>query len=140
MTDQTLAVLQGTGYLGGRIFQLKQQFDEAKEEESQSEGSKQAKARKRAQELFEELSDLEAFDQRIEATNNEAIVNVERQWATAHWVPEFDDGILLNAAPLYRRLSPGWKRADARLDLIKVWTALKDGDYPWAKTAMRYWP
>ena len=139
MTDQTLAVLQGTDYLGGRIFQLKQQFDEAKEEESQSEGSKQAKARKRAQQLFEELSDLEAFDERIAATNNEAIVNGERQSATAHWVPEFDDGILLNAAPLYR-LSPGWKRADARLDLIKVWTALKDGDYPWAKTAMRYWP
>ena len=27
-----------------------------------------------------------------------------------------------------------------KLDLSKSWKALKEGEYPWAKTAMRYWP
>ena len=47
--------------------------------------------------------------------------------------------MLLNAAPLYL-LTPAWKKADPKLDLAKVWQALKKGEYPWAKTAMRYWP
>jgi hypothetical protein len=92
-----------------------------------------------AQDLAEELADLEAFDQAITATNSEPIVDSEGKTVTARWVPEFDDGVLLNAAPLYR-LTPAWKRADAKLDLSKAWKALKDGEYPWAKTAMRYWP
>ena len=75
----------------------------------------------------------------IDDTNAEPIVNAEGQPATARWAPEFDDGVLLNAAPLHR-LTPAWKRADAKLDLSKVWKSLKDGEYPWAKTAMRYWP
>ena len=89
--------------------------------------------------MAEELADLEAFDQAITATNSEPILDFEGKTVTARWVPEFDDGVLLNAAPLYR-LTPAWKRADAKLDLSKAWKTLKDGEYPWAKTAMRYWP
>jgi hypothetical protein len=66
-------------------------------------------------------------------------VDSEGKAATTRWTPEFDDGVLLNAAPLYR-LAPAWKRADAKLDLSKAWKALREGEYPWAKTAMRYWP
>ncbi len=55
------------------------------------------------------------------------------------WIPEFDDGVLLNAAPLYE-LTPGWKKADSKLDLKKVWKELEGGKYNWAKTVMRYWP
>jgi type I restriction-modification system DNA methylase subunit len=138
-TDQTLALLQGKRYLGGRIFQATQQLQEANQKESAAEGREKARWRKRAQELAEELADLEAFDQAITATNSELIVTAEGQPATARWTPEFDDGVLLNAAPLYR-LTPAWKRADAKLDLSKAWKALKEGEYPWAKTAMRYWP
>lgn len=138
-TNQTLASLQGNRYLGGRIFQLGEQLKEAKQQESQADGRKKAIWRKQAQELTEELADLETFDQAITATNNEPIIDAKGQPATAWWQPELDDGVLLNAAPLYR-LTPAWKRADAKLDLSKVWKDLQDGEYPWAKTAMRYWP
>jgi hypothetical protein len=114
-------------------------LEEANRKEAGAEGREKAKWRKRAQELAEELADLEAFDQAITATNSEPMVTPEGQPCAARWIPELDDGVLLNAAPLYR-LTPSWKRADAKLDLSKVWKALKEGEYPWAKTAMRYWP
>lgn len=138
-TDQTLALIQGKRYLGGRIFQVKQQLEEANRREADSEGREKARQRKLAQDLAEELADLEAFDKAITATNSEPIFDAEGRPTTARWIPEFDDGVLLNAAPLYR-LTPAWKKADPKLDLAKVWQALKKGEYPWAKTAMRYWP
>jgi hypothetical protein len=139
-TDQTLALLQGAKHLGGRIFQLKQQLAEANQKEAAAvEGRDKAKWRKEAQRLAEELADLESFDRAITATNSEPTVDKEGRAATARWTPEFDDGVLLNAAPLYR-LTPAWKKVDAKLDLTKAWNALKNGEYPWAKTAMRYWP
>lgn len=137
--DQTLAVLQGARYLGGRIFQINQLLQQAKQKEAATEGREKARWRKEAQDLAEELADLEAFDKAIEATNNEQVVTAEGHAATARWIPEFDDGVLLNAAPLYR-FTPAWKKADGKLDLNKAWKALKDGEYPWARTAMRYWP
>ncbi len=138
-TDQTLAQIQATRYLGGRIFQVNQQREDANRKEAAAEGREKRKWKDAAEDLAAELADLEAFDQAITATNNEAIEDAEGKPATARWTPEFDDGVLLNAAPLYR-LTPAWKRADSKLDLSKAWKALKDGEYPWAKTAMRYWP
>jgi hypothetical protein len=138
-TDQSLALLQGKPYLGGRTFQVKEQLGHAKQKELTTEGKEKAQWKRKAQEAAEELSDLEALQKAIDDTNAEPIVNADSQPAVARWVPELDDGVLLNAAPL-RRLTPAWKKADAKLDLSKVWKALGDGDYPWAKTAMRYWP
>ena len=81
----------------------------------------------------------ESLPQAIDETNSEPIVNAAGQTAAASWVPEFDDGVLLNALHFTGSLPPG-NEADSKLDLSKVWKALKDGEYPWAKTAMRYWP
>lgn len=132
-------MLQGKRYLDGRIFQLRHQIDEAKQRENGAEARKKAEWRKRGQELAEELADLEAFNDAINATNNEPILDAKGKPGTASWLPELDDGVLLNAAPLYR-LTPAWKKADAKLDLKKTWDALNAGEYPWAKTSMRYWP
>ncbi len=138
-TDQSLALLQGNRYLGGRIFQVQEQLNQAKQKELSTEGRDKAQWKRKAQEAAEEGSDLEAFQKAIDESNNEPIINVDGQPATVRWSPEFDDGVVLNAAPLYR-LTPAWKKADAKLDLSRVWKALKDGEYPWAKTAIRYWP
>jgi N-6 DNA Methylase len=138
-TDQTLSLLQGTRYLGGRIFQLKELSDQAKQKEMTTEGKEQAQWRRKSQDAVEEWADLDALRKAIDETSAEVIVTADGDSSTAHWVPEFDDGVLLNAAPLYR-LTPAWKKADAKLDLRKTWELLKDGEYPWAKTAMRYWP
>lgn len=138
-TDQTLSLLQGTRYLGGRLFQLKELSDQAKQKEMMTEGREKAQWKRTAQELLEEWADLDALRMAIDETSAEAILTADGQAATTHWIPEFDDGVLLNAAPLYR-LTPAWKKADPKLDLRKAWEALKAGEYPWAKTAMRYWP
>ena len=138
-TDQTLALIQGKRYLGGRIFQVKEEHAEALRSEAEKEGREKAGWRKRAQELAEELADLEAFDQAITETNSEPVLDAGGRPAAARWAPELDDGVLLNAAPLYR-LTPSWKKADPKLDLAKAWQALRKGEYPWARTAMRYWP
>lgn len=137
--DQTLALLQNKRYLGGRIFQVTEQLDQAKQKELTTDGKEKAQWKRKAQEAAEELTDLESMQKAIEATNAEPILNAAGQPTTARWDPQFDDGVLLNAAPLHR-LTPAWKRADAKLDLRKAWDALAKGDYPWAKTAMRYWP
>jgi hypothetical protein len=144
-SDQTLAQLQGNRYLGGRIFQLQQQLSEAKAKEMAAEGREKAQWKKKAQDAAEELGDVESMQQAIDSTNNEAIVDAEGRSANARWIPEFDDGVLLNASPLYR-MAPAWKKADAKLDLQNVWENLakdiqgKAKKYAWAKTALRYWP
>jgi hypothetical protein len=94
---------------------------------------------KNARQLAEELEDLKAFDHALTAANNVPIKDAHGKPATTHWSPEFDDGVLLNAAPLHE-LAPSWKRADGKLDLKKAWKDLEKGEFNWAKTAMRYWP
>jgi hypothetical protein len=138
-TDQTLAILQGKRYLGGRIYRLENELKEIKTKEAAASGREKVIWAKNARELAEELEDLKAFDRHITAANNVPIQDAHGKPATAHWSPEFDDGVLLNAAPLHE-LTPSWKRTDAKLDLKKAWKDLETGEYDWTKTAKRYWP
>ena len=138
-TDQTLALIQGNRYLGARIFQLRQQLEKTSGLAEAASGREKTALKRRAAELAEELADLEAFDKAITETNSEPVVDANGKQAQAKWVPEFDDGVLLNAAPLYR-LTPAWRRADPNLDPARAWEALRRGEYPWARTAMRYLP
>ncbi len=50
--------------------------------------------------------------------------------------PNLDDGVLLNAAPLWRLTShSGWRK-----DTKAAWEALAKGDYDWAHLALKLWP
>jgi hypothetical protein len=49
------------------------------------------------------------------------------------YTPHIDDGVLLNAAPLWELL-PSWPETK------KAWLELEAGDYDWAQQAMEYWP
>jgi len=49
------------------------------------------------------------------------------------YTPHIDDGVLLNAAPLYEVL-PSWP------DTKTAWKELEEGKYDWAHQAMAYWP
>jgi hypothetical protein len=138
-TDQTLAILQSKRYLGGRIHILENDLQDAKSKESATSGREKALWVKKVRDLAEELEDLRAFDHALTAANNVPIKDAHGKPSTTHWLPEFDDGVLLNAAPLHE-LTPSWKRTDAKLDLKKAWKDLEKGEYDWAKTAMRYWP
>jgi hypothetical protein len=57
---------------------------------------------------------------------------------SARYVPDLDDGVMVNAAALWPLLAPQWK------DPKKWWKELAaaDGkkDYDWSHLAMRYWP
>lgn len=138
-TDQTLAILQSKRYLGGRIHILENDLQQAKGKESATSGRDKAILVKKVRDLAEELEDLKAFDRALTAANNVPTKDAHGKPVTIHWSPEFDDGVLLNAAPLHE-LAPSWKRADAKLNLKKAWNDLESGEYDWAKTAMRYWP
>jgi hypothetical protein len=56
----------------------------------------------------------------------------------ARYVPDLDDGVMINSAALWPLLAPQWK------DPKKWWKELAaaDGkkDYDWSHLAMRYWP
>src|SRR5262249_20187063 len=123
----------------GRICRVEADLQHAKKIEGSTSGANKASWAKKARELAEVLEDLRAFDQKITAANNVRIKDRKGNSQTVRWTPEFDDGVLLNAAPLHE-LTPSWKRADAKLDLKKAWQSLENGEYNWAKTAMRYWP
>jgi hypothetical protein len=138
-TNQTLAILQGKRYLGGRIHILENELKNAKRQEAAVSGREKAIWGKTARDVAQELEDLKTFDQHISDANNVPIKDAHGKPATAHWTPEVDDGVLLNAAALHE-LTPSWKRADAKLDLKKAWKDLEKGEFNWAKTAMRYWP
>lgn len=137
--DQTLAILQGKRYLGGQIHRLESELREAKDKEAGARGGEKTGWKKKARDTAERLEDLKIFDGHITTANNFPILDANGNAGTVRWAPEFDDGVLLNAAPLHQ-LTPFWKRADSKLDLWKTWLRLEKGEYDWAKTAMRYWP
>jgi hypothetical protein len=55
-----------------------------------------------------------------------------RRIADLHLIPNLNDGVILNIAPLYE-LVP-WKEAE------KTWEALQDAKYDWAHIAYQLWP
>ncbi|MCY2990805.1 MAG: BREX-6 system adenine-specific DNA-methyltransferase PglX [Planctomycetota bacterium] len=58
--------------------------------------------------------------------------------ADARYVPDLDDGVMINSAALWPLLTPQWK------DPKKWWKELANAegkkDYDWSHLAMRYWP
>ena len=58
--------------------------------------------------------------------------------ADARYVPDLDDGVMINSAALWPLLAPQWK------DPKKWWKELASSkgkkDYDWSHLAMRYWP
>lgn len=138
-TVNTLSTLQGNRYVGGSLHRAETELTDLLGRAARAEGRDKTSLMKRSREVAEIVEDLKAFDENLSAANQCPIKGADGLPTTVRWAPEFDDGVLLNAAPLHE-LAPGWKRADAKLDLKKEWKELEDGKYDWAKTAMRYWP
>ena len=52
------------------------------------------------------------------------------------WAPDFDDGIVVAMAPLWRAvIDRAWQR-----QLMTTWDGLAAGEYDWAHLAMHLWP
>ncbi len=56
----------------------------------------------------------------------------------ARYVPDLDDGVMINSAALWPLLDPQWK--DPRKWYAELVTAKGRKDYDWSHLAMRYWP
>jgi hypothetical protein len=79
------------------------------------------RARKELDRQLDFADDLREFSNRLKAI------------ADRGYTPHIDDGVLLNAAPLFEIL-PSWPEAK------KAWQELEAGDYDWAQQTMEYWP
>jgi hypothetical protein len=52
------------------------------------------------------------------------------------WSPSFEDGVVINFAPLWRLVAhKGWRK-----ELKVTWDALVKGEFDWAHIAMHLWP
>jgi hypothetical protein len=127
-TPDTLPMIRGNRYLGGRLNRLRQEQAEAIPKAN-------PQARRRAGLIAEEIEELEEFDRRLEAVTRVPATDKHGRPVTVRWEPELDDGVLINAAPLHELL-PSWREVNPK----KAWQALEAGAYDWSKTAMRYWP
>ena len=58
--------------------------------------------------------------------------------ADACYVPDLDDGVMINSAALWPLLTPQWK--DPKKWWKELATAKGKKDYDWSHLAMRYWP
>jgi hypothetical protein len=56
----------------------------------------------------------------------------------ARYVPDLDDGVMINSAALWPLLEPQWK--DPKKWWKELATAQGKKDYDWSHLAMRYWP
>jgi hypothetical protein len=79
------------------------------------------RARKEMERLLDFADDLREFSRRLKAI------------ADRGYTPYIDDGVLLNASPLFEIL-PSWPETK------KAWQELEAGKYDWAHQAMEYWP
>jgi hypothetical protein len=86
-----------------------------------SSGRDRRAAEKEASQLADVLDDVQEFAQCLDRINKRG------------YTPHIDDGVLLNAAPLWELL-PSWPETK------KAWQKLEEGDFDWAQQAMEYWP
>ena len=100
---------------------LEARIKELKEKAEQSAGAEKRRVEKEASQLADILDDVQEFSKRINAIIQKG------------YTPRIDDGVLINAAPLWELL-PSWP------DTRKAWKELEDGKYDWAHQAMDHWP
>jgi len=138
VNQDTLPKLLGPKYLGGEIERTKQAIAELRPQD----GSKRVLSRqddKRLGELDERLADVEEFASRIQ----QIIRFQSDRGQTVGWSPNLNDGVTLNASPLFGLIP--WPRKTKRggksvSELLALWQDLEGEKYEWAHMAMRYWP
>lgn len=129
-TRDTLYLLDGNRYLGGRINGSRQTLSGLNDRAAAADGREKRRLQKERETEEEFLADLEAFRRELRAVTSLQ----DERGATVGWEPEPDDGVLINLAPLHG-LIPSWT-AEPK----KAWDSLAAGEYDWSRTAMRYWP
>ncbi|EFK06071.1 conserved hypothetical protein [delta proteobacterium NaphS2] len=108
-------------FVDPKIRWLEARIREFKEKAEGSTGAEKRGAEKEVSQLSDILDDVQEFSKRLDAV------------IQGGYTPHIDDGVLLNAAPLWELL-PSWP------DTKKAWQELEKGKYDWAHQAMDHWP
>jgi type I restriction-modification system DNA methylase subunit len=104
-----------------KIRWLEARIKELKSKAVRNNGRERRGSEKEVSQLTDLLDDVQEFAQRL------------KRVAQSGYTPHVDDGVLLNAAPLWDLL-PAWP------DTRKAWKELEAAEYDWAHQAMDYWP
>jgi hypothetical protein len=108
-------------FVDPKIRWLEARIRELKDKAEKSTGAEKRSAEKEASRLTDILDDAQEFSKRLNAIIQKG------------YTPHIDDGVLINAAPLWELL-PSWP------DTKKAWKELEDEKYDWAHQAMDHWP
>ena len=100
---------------------LEARIRELKEKAEASAGAEKRKVEKEVSQMADILDDVQEFSKRLSVAIQKG------------YTPHIDDGVLINAAPLWELL-PSWP------DTKKTWQELEEGKYDWAHQAMDHWP
>lgn len=104
---------------------------------------KLAHEERRLESLTSELRDGATAAQRKQLAEQEYMVEELRAFleevkrVAPLWMPNLDDGVIINFAPLWRLVpqNKSWQK-----ELKSTWHALAEGKYDWAHLAMHLWP
>ena len=119
-TKDTLFKLR-TEFVEPKVRWLESRIQELKDKVRSTTGRESRNADKEASQLADVLDDVQEFAKRLNGISQRG------------YTPHIDDGVLLNAAPIWELL-PSWPEAK------KAWQELEAGKYDWAQQAMEYWP
>jgi len=143
-TAQTLRILLADHLaptltrLEGELDDLRKARDGADPQAARDAASRFADVQKWREELAEFITQVEACADHGPPPTSPDPKKCPPRETDAAYVPDLDDGVMINSAALWPLLAPQWK------DPQKWWTelALSKGkkDYDWSHLAMRYWP
>lgn len=139
-TITTLSTLLADHLLPERLS-LEGQLDDLRKARASTDAKQRAAAEKRfgdAQKLHEELSAFIDLVTACDAKGPPPTGATPEREADARYVPDLDDGVMVNSAALWPLLDPQWK--DPKKWWRELVAASGQKDYDWSHLAARYFP
>lgn len=139
--ESTLRVLLAD-HLQPRLTQLEGELTDLRSARDGADKTASRSAKDRLDDVQKWVKELQEFIRQVETCIDKGPPPTDAKCTPrevdARYVPDLDDGVMVNSAALWPLLTPQWK------DPKKWWTELANAkgkkDYDWSHLAMRYWP
>ena len=140
-TDQTLRILLAD-HLQPALSRIEGELNDLLAARDGSDAKAARAAERRYNKAFKAKEELVAFMKDVEQCADRGAPPTDSKCqfrqVDARYVPDLDDGVMINSAALWPLLEPQWK--DPKKWWKELATASGRKDYDWARLAMRYWP
>ena len=140
-TEQTLRILLAD-HLQPALNRLEGELTDLRTARDGVDKKAAREAEKRYDKVLKARDELTAFIAAVEQCGDRGAPPTDAQCPpreqNARYVPDLDDGVMINAAALWPLLEPQWK--DPKKWWKELATAKGKKDYDWSHLAMRYWP